>query len=68
MGLLVRFMKTYAIIAALILAIPAFHFLATWGHREGRIAAYHLSVERCAVKYPRYRCEIEMSRNFPEVK
>ena len=59
-------MKLWLILAAALLSFVALTFLGRWGHAEGRRVAYVTSLQRCESRYPRYRCEIELARYFPE--
>lgn len=61
-------MKLYVIAAGAVIAAVALCFLAQWGRHEGRVAAYEIQLAKCRQTYPRYRCEVELARVFPEMK
>lgn len=60
--------QLYLVLAAVILAIPASYFIARCGIHEGRVAAYHLRLAQCRERFPRYRCEVELNREYPDMK
>lgn len=54
----------YYFTAFAILATVAVLLTKQWAHREGMRAAYDRAVQRCAEKYPQYRCEKEFAQYF----